>query len=105
MIRSLPLAVLKLVLRSPVFQFVSSGESAAFVTETIARSTRTLSGGPPMKKLSSLICSFLILIAMTVAVVLAQGTTSRVTGVVRDKNGGAVARPTVTLANGPRGGP
>src|SRR5207302_9346962 len=47
MIRSLPLAVLTLVLRSPVFQFVSSGESAAFVTETIARSTRTLSGGPP----------------------------------------------------------
>src|SRR5437016_11353616 len=99
MIRSLPLAVLNIALRSPVFQFVSSGESAAFVTETIARSTRTLSGGPPMKKLTSLICSFLILIAMTATVALAQGTTSRVTGVVQDKNGASVAGATVTLAN------
>ncbi len=52
-----------------------------------------------MKKLTSLICSFLILIAMTVTVALAQGTTSRVTGVVQDKNGAAVAGATVTLAN------
>src|SRR5438552_1634660 len=52
-----------------------------------------------VQKLAYLICSFLILIAMTVTVALAQGTTSRVTGVVQDKNGAAVAGATVTLAN------
>jgi len=52
-----------------------------------------------MQKLVCLISSFLILIAMTVTVALAQGTTSRVTGVVQDKNGAAVAGATVTLTN------
>src|SRR5205823_12399244 len=33
MVRSVPLAVLTLALRSPVFQFGQSGESAPFVTE------------------------------------------------------------------------
>src|SRR2546425_4778860 len=52
-----------------------------------------------MQRLAYLICSFLILIAMTATVALAQGTTSRVTGVVQDKNGAAVAGATVTLTN------
>src|SRR5437868_14279559 len=51
-----------------------------------------------MKKLAHLFFSFWILIALT-AIGLAQGTTSRVTGVVQDKNGAAVAGATVTLTN------
>ena len=45
-----------------------------------------------MKKLTHLFFSFLILIALS-AIALGQGTTSRVTGVVQDKNG-AVAETT-----------
>ncbi len=51
-----------------------------------------------MKKLTNLLFSFWILIALT-AIGLGQGTTSRVTGVVQDKNGAAVSGATVTLAN------
>ena len=51
-----------------------------------------------MKKLAHIFFSFWILIALT-AIGLGQGTTSRVTGVVQDKNGAAVSGATVTLAN------
>src|SRR6267143_1823119 len=52
-----------------------------------------------MQKLACFICSFLVLIAMTATVAFSQGTTSRVTGVVQDKNGASVAGATVTLTN------
>src|ERR1051326_8400775 len=52
-----------------------------------------------MSKLFYEICFCLILIALTTATAMAQGTTSRVTGVVQDKNGAAVAGATVTLTN------
>src|ERR1041385_1006503 len=51
-----------------------------------------------MRKSVYLLCSFLLLISLTV-VVSAQGTTSRITGVVLGKNGGAVPNATVTLTN------
>src|SRR5436853_1582774 len=51
-----------------------------------------------MKKLTQLFFSFWSLIALT-AIGLGQGTTSRVTGVVQDKNGAAVSEATVTLTN------
>jgi len=51
-----------------------------------------------MQKLAYLICSFLIVIAMTVTV-LAQGTASRVTGTVLDPKGAAVPGAAVTLTN------
>src|SRR5207302_844988 len=59
----------------------------------------TFGGGPSMQKVAYLICSFLILIAMTVTVALAQGTTSRVTGTVLDPKGAAVPGAAVTLTN------
>ncbi len=52
-----------------------------------------------MQKSAYLICSFLILITLTMTLALAQGTTSRITGVVQDKNGAAVPGATVTLTN------
>src|SRR5256886_15011930 len=52
----------------------------------------------PMQKLAYLICSFLILIVMTVTV-LAQRTASRVTGTVLDPKGAAVPGAAVTLTN------
>jgi hypothetical protein len=52
-----------------------------------------------MQRLAYLICSLLILIAMTATTAFAQGTTSRVTGIVQDKNGASVAGATVTLTN------
>src|SRR6266496_3264747 len=97
MIRSLPLAVLTLVLRSPVFQFVSQENQLTLGNEPFAPFV-TCEGEPPMKKLTYLFFSFWILIALT-AIGLGQGTTSRVTGVVQDKNGAAVAGATVTLTN------
>lgn len=51
-----------------------------------------------MKRVANLIASLSIVIAVT-AVAFAQGTTSRVTGNVQDKNGAAVAAATVTLTN------
>ena len=51
-----------------------------------------------MQRLAYLICSFLIVIAMTVTV-LAQGTASRVTGTVLDPKGAAVPGAAVTLTN------
>src|SRR6266700_709767 len=98
MVRSLPLAVLTLVLRSPVFQFVSQ-ENRQRSSPNALLDPHTFRGGPPMQKLACFICSSLVLIAMTVTVALAQGTTSRVTGVVLDKNGAAVSGATVTLTN------
>jgi hypothetical protein len=55
-----------------------------------------------MRRLLNLICAFAILITIT-AVAFAQGTTSRVTGNVQDKNGAAVAGATVTLTNDANG--
>src|SRR6185295_15022329 len=58
--------------------------------------------GGHMRRLLNLICAFAILITIT-AVTFAQGTTSRVTGNVQDKNGAAVAGATVTLTNDANG--
>jgi hypothetical protein len=55
-----------------------------------------------MRTLAKLICAFSILTTIT-AVAFAQGTTSRVTGNVQDKNGAAVAGATVTLTNDANG--
>lgn len=52
-----------------------------------------------MKKLGRLLCSVAFLLAASATLVFAQGTTSRITGVVSDKNGAAVAGATVTLMN------
>src|ERR1044072_5204191 len=51
-----------------------------------------------MRKSVYLLCSFLVLISISV-VVSAQGTTSRITGVVQDKNGSTVPNASVTLTN------
>src|SRR4051794_26211806 len=51
-----------------------------------------------MRKLTCLLSSLLLLISIAVAV-NAQGTTSRITGVVLDKNGGVVPGAVVTLTN------
>ncbi len=52
-----------------------------------------------MKKFICLAAMLFALIAISATTALAQGTTSRVTGVVIDKNGGAVAGANVTLMN------
>ena len=55
-----------------------------------------------MKKLAHVIFCLLALAVMA-GVVFGQGTTSRITGVVHDKNGAAVAGATVTLTNDANG--
>src|SRR5215813_8524568 len=72
--------------------------SSFSVDRSIAKSVYSLSGGLSVRNSIHLLCSLLVLISITI-VVNAQGTTSRITGVVQDKNGAAVPGATVTLTN------
>src|ERR1700752_461837 len=56
-----------------------------------------------MKKIAFVFCCFCLLVTATVTNTFAQGTTSRVTGVVQDKNGAAIPGATVTLTNDANG--
>ncbi len=50
-------------------------------------------------KLSPIIAALIVFFSLTNYQILAQGTFSRLTGVVQDQNGATVAGATVTLTN------
>jgi len=52
-----------------------------------------------MKRVICLAATLLVFVAISATSAFAQGTTSRLTGVVQDKNGGTIAGATVTLTN------
>lgn len=52
-----------------------------------------------MKKIAYVVFCFSLIVTAAVTKTFAQGTTSRITGIVQDKNGGAVPAATVTITN------